>query len=74
MAKMHKATAGSKQIVLIAPFKELRQGDCAALKRYIKEGGNVNAREAGSPHITLLHAAGVMKLSTAARFACRGRC
>jgi ankyrin repeat protein len=46
-------------------FKELKRGDCVALKRYINAGGNVNAREADSPHITLLHAAGVLKLSRA---------
>jgi ankyrin repeat protein len=48
------------------PFRRLLDGDCAALKRHIKKGGEINAVGADFPRITLLHAACGLQLSTAA--------
>jgi uncharacterized protein len=48
-------------------FFALLEGDCTALKRYIKDGGNVNAREEHAPHRTLLHVAGELQMTTAAQ-------
>jgi ankyrin repeat protein len=58
------ASAGRKTV---QPFKELLQDDCAALKRYIKDGGSVEAREDVPPRRTLLHVACELRLATAAR-------
>jgi ankyrin repeat protein len=63
----HARRPASEKAAPIPPFNELRKGNSAALKRYINEGGNVNAREADPPHLMLLQVACAMKLSTAAR-------
>eukprot|EP00953_Heterococcus_sp_UTEX-ZZ885_P015163 8537-Heterococcus_DN1.PRE.3 len=47
------------------PFRELLWNDTSALKRYIREGGDINAVGADPPHLTLLHAACELDLSTA---------
>jgi uncharacterized protein len=49
------------------PFRGLLDGNCAALKSYIREGGDINAVGAKFPHISLLHAACRLKLITAAQ-------
>jgi ankyrin repeat protein len=49
------------------PFRELLWNDSSALKRYIREGGDINAVGADPPHLTLLHAACELELSMAAR-------
>jgi uncharacterized protein len=51
----------------VQPFRQLLKSDSAALKRYIDEGGSINAREKGPPHKTLLHLACELRLATAAR-------
>jgi ankyrin repeat protein len=48
-------------------FNELLSSDCAALKRYINDGGNVSAREKTPPHRTLLHLACELRLTTTAQ-------
>jgi ankyrin repeat protein len=60
-AQLQWQTAASR-----LPFKDLFNKDCAALKRYIREGGDINAAGCDPPHLTLLHAACGLKLSTAA--------
>jgi ankyrin repeat protein len=49
------------------PFRGLFNGNCAALKSYIREGGEINAVGAKFPHVSLLHSACRLKVITAAQ-------
>jgi hypothetical protein len=44
MSRAAQRAAGAS-MQTVQPFKELLKGDCAALKRYIEDGGSINARE-----------------------------
>jgi ankyrin repeat protein len=60
-----RAAGAGRQAV--QPFRGLLKCDSAALKRYIAEGGSINAREKTLPHKTVLHVACELRQVTAAR-------
>jgi Ankyrin repeats (3 copies) len=56
MSRPAQRTAGASRQT-VQPFRELLNGDCAALQLYINEGGCVEAREKVPPRKALLHQA-----------------